>query len=63
MRDGVDDFQGHQPLGQQPQGPAPPAQGRWCTRQGDEVGLLLAVQLAAVLAPRWLPSQGAMGCS
>ena len=50
MRDRIHHLQLDQPVGQQPQRPALAALGRGAARQRDQVGLLLAVELAAVLA-------------
>ena len=46
MGQGLHQPQLHHSVGQQLQGPVVVAIGRWATRQGDQVGLALIVQLA-----------------
>jgi hypothetical protein len=49
MRQGIDDLQGDQPFGQQPQRPACVTLGRGAACQRDQAGLLLPIELAAIL--------------
>jgi hypothetical protein len=58
VRDRIHDLQLDQPLGQQPQRPPLAALGWGAARQDDQVGLLLPIQPAAVLALRRLAVHG-----
>src|SRR5215207_9456279 len=64
MREVLDHLQGDQPLGQQPQRPALATLGWGAAGQRDQAGLLLPIQLAAVLTIRaWVRARaGAVPC-
>lgn len=52
MRDGIDDLQAHEMLGQQPQCPAAAASRRRRTGQRDEPSFRLAVDFGRLFSPR-----------